>query len=176
MAIYTYRYIYLSSYLSISLSLSASRLRFDLDYQEFRQGKANSNAHDRREVGVCTEGSSLFVQRPQQTLSRNYQGARSHQPPGLLSRLDGSSFLQHYPPLIHHLKSSNFTTQPDITAPGVAILAAVRDSYAFMSGTSMSAPGVSGILALLKSVHPNWSPAALKSAIMTTGRLSQVSR
>ncbi|CAD5181667.1 unnamed protein product [Musa acuminata subsp. malaccensis] len=58
--------------------------------------------------------------------------------------------------------------KPDITAPGVNILAAVRDGYQFMSGTSMACPHVSGIAALLKVVHPDWSPAAIKSALVTT--------
>ncbi|XP_010099424.2 subtilisin-like protease SBT3.9 [Morus notabilis] len=65
--------------------------------------------------------------------------------------------------------------KPDIAAPGVNILSAVSPSdpkansaFAFMSGTSMAAPHVSGIVALLKSLHPDWSPAAIKSAIVTT--------
>ncbi|WP_368859583.1 S8 family serine peptidase, partial [Escherichia coli] len=58
--------------------------------------------------------------------------------------------------------------KPDITAPGANILAAVKDSYAFSDGTSMATPDVSAIVALLKALHPTWSPAASKSAIMTT--------
>lgn len=70
--------------------------------------------------------------------------------------------------------------QPDITAPGVNIIAAYteatsenedkrRTSYSSLSGTSMSCPHVSGVVGLLKTLHPEWSPAAIKSAIMTTG-------
>ncbi|CAH1439867.1 unnamed protein product [Lactuca virosa] len=64
--------------------------------------------------------------------------------------------------------------KPDITAPGVNIIAAfTQDSktdipYNIESGTSMSCPHVSGVVGLLKNVHPDWSPAAIKSAIMTT--------
>ncbi|KAL6842841.1 hypothetical protein ACP4OV_027154 [Aristida adscensionis] len=58
--------------------------------------------------------------------------------------------------------------KPDIAAPGSGILAAKGNSYVFMSGTSMACPHVSAIVTLLKSVHPDWSPAMIKSAIITT--------
>ncbi|KAK4571053.1 hypothetical protein RGQ29_029765 [Quercus rubra] len=63
--------------------------------------------------------------------------------------------------------------KPDVAAPGVHILAAVSPhnpeiAYNFQSGTSMATPHVSGIVALLKSLHPDWSPAAIKSALVTT--------
>ncbi|XBI32255.1 hypothetical protein VPH35_055727 [Triticum aestivum] len=62
--------------------------------------------------------------------------------------------------------------KPDIAAPGVNILAAKKDSYAVLSGTSQAAPHVAGIVALLKVLHLDWSPAALKSAIVTTAHVT----
>ncbi|KAI3453624.1 hypothetical protein Pfo_010287 [Paulownia fortunei] len=68
--------------------------------------------------------------------------------------------------------------KPDIIGPGVNILAAwpnsvenktnTRNTFNVISGTSVSCPHLSGVAALIKSVHPDWSPAAIKSAIMTT--------
>ncbi|XP_004249825.3 subtilisin-like protease [Solanum lycopersicum] len=67
--------------------------------------------------------------------------------------------------------------KPDIIGPGVNILAAWPISiggettsltFNILSGTSMSCPLLAGVAALLKSAHPDWSPAAIKSAIMTT--------
>ncbi|VYS50158.1 unnamed protein product [Arabidopsis thaliana] len=60
--------------------------------------------------------------------------------------------------------------KPDIAAPGSGILAAVPTGggYDFMSGTSMSTPVVSGIVALLRKKRPDWSPAAIRSALVTT--------
>jgi subtilisin family serine protease len=65
--------------------------------------------------------------------------------------------------------------KPDVIAPGQDILAAVappgnagRD-FNLLSGTSMSAPHVAGLAALLQDLHPTWSPMAVKSALMTTG-------
>ncbi|URE34150.1 Peptidase inhibitor I9 [Musa troglodytarum] len=58
--------------------------------------------------------------------------------------------------------------KPDLMAPGVNILAAWTGSFNIISGTSMSCPHVSGLAALLKGAHPDWSPGAIKSALMTT--------
>lgn len=72
--------------------------------------------------------------------------------------------------------------KPDLIAPGLNILAAWpgdvgpagipsdirRTEFNILSGTSMACPHVSGLAALLKAAHPTWSPAAIKSALMTT--------
>jgi len=64
--------------------------------------------------------------------------------------------------------------KPDLIAPGQDILAAVAPpgnngrSFDLYSGTSMSSPHVAGIGALLKQLHPDWSPMAIKSALMTS--------
>ncbi|PPR87802.1 hypothetical protein GOBAR_AA32885 [Gossypium barbadense] len=71
---------------------------------------------------------------------------------------------------------------PDVTAPGVDILAAWSEAvplidteddtrivtYNIVSGTSMSCPHATGAATYVKSFHPTWSPAAIKSALMTT--------
>ncbi|CAN4084957.1 unnamed protein product [Withania somnifera] len=69
--------------------------------------------------------------------------------------------------------------KPDILAPGSLIWAAwapngtdeanyCGEGFALISGTSMAAPHIAGIAALIKQHHPHWSPAAIKSALMTT--------
>jgi subtilisin family serine protease len=64
--------------------------------------------------------------------------------------------------------------KPDIIAPGQDILAAVAPpanaglSYNSYTGTSMSSPHVAGVAALLKNLHPDWSPMMIKSALMTS--------
>jgi len=67
--------------------------------------------------------------------------------------------------------------KPDVTAPGVNILAGHTpepangtqgEYFQYLSGTSMSTPETAGVAALLKEAHPDWSPGALKSALMTS--------
>ncbi|KAI3449829.1 hypothetical protein Pfo_006494 [Paulownia fortunei] len=76
--------------------------------------------------------------------------------------------------------------KPDMIAPGVNIIAAWpqnlgpsalpedsrRVNFTVMSGTSMACPHVSGLAALIRSAHPKWTPAAIKSALMTTANMT----
>jgi subtilisin family serine protease len=70
---------------------------------------------------------------------------------------------------------------PSVTAPGVSIYAAYNDQdfgndvtatgpadFAFLQGTSMSAPHTAGAGAVLKSAHPTWTPDNIRSALMLT--------
>ncbi|KAL3522596.1 hypothetical protein ACH5RR_015430 [Cinchona calisaya] len=75
--------------------------------------------------------------------------------------------------------------KPDITAPGLNVLAAWSEGssptmldmdnrvvkYNILSGTSMACPHIGGSVALLKAIHPTWSSAAIRSALMTTAEL-----
>jgi subtilisin family serine protease len=67
--------------------------------------------------------------------------------------------------------------KPDVTAPGLQILAGntpTPDSgvpgelFQAIAGTSMSSPHVAGLFALIDQAHPDWAPAMAKSALMTT--------
>ncbi|GKA19368.1 retrotransposable element Tf2, partial [Tanacetum coccineum] len=73
--------------------------------------------------------------------------------------------------------------KPDIAAPGLNILAAWTEGnsptkieaadkrkvkYNILSGTSMACPHVSTTVALIKVIHPNWSSATIKSALITS--------
>ncbi|OAY49255.1 subtilisin-like protease SBT4.14 [Manihot esculenta] len=74
--------------------------------------------------------------------------------------------------------------KPDVAAPGIDILASYtplrsltglkgdtqHSKFTLMSGTSMACPHVAGVAAYVKSFNPSWTPAAIKSAILTTAK------
>lgn len=70
--------------------------------------------------------------------------------------------------------------KPDVSAPGSDIFAAdgIADpnppEWGFKSGTSMASPHVAGAAALIKALHPTWTPAEVQSALMSTGTLNMV--
>jgi Subtilase family/PA domain len=70
--------------------------------------------------------------------------------------------------------------KPDVTAPGIQVLAGMTPQptgtvngppgnlYQAIAGTSMSSPHSAGVSALVKAAHPWWTPAMIKSALMTS--------
>jgi minor extracellular serine protease Vpr len=75
----------------------------------------------------------------------------------------------------------DYAIKPDLTSVGVNVLSSVacangascggEGDWAFFSGTSMSAPHVAGSAAVLLQLHPTWTPAQVKSALVNTADL-----
>ena len=77
---------------------------------------------------------------------------------------------------------SAFFLKPDITAPGIQVLGGMTPQpdplvtsngpsgnlFQAIAGTSMSAPHVAGSAVLVRAAHPSWTPAEIKSALMTS--------
>jgi serine protease AprX len=76
-------------------------------------------------------------------------------------------------------------TKPEIVAPGAHIVSTLATGSAFgtlcpqcvvdggymqIGGTSMAAPVVAGVAALIAQVHPDWTPDEIKSTLIETGR------
>ncbi|KAK8635407.1 hypothetical protein V6N13_004144 [Hibiscus sabdariffa] len=136
-----------------------------------------AEAHDSAALGsivqTAYQNSSLVVPLPASAL-------RTDDYESLLSYLNSTK-----QPVAEILKSETIQDSwapPDISAPGVNILAAFspvaspsdigkdrrRVKYNILSGTSMACPHVAAVAAYVKTFHPDWSPSAIKSALITT--------
>jgi minor extracellular serine protease Vpr len=70
----------------------------------------------------------------------------------------------------------DLAVKPDLTSVGVNVLSSIpcsanpcnADAWAFFSGTSMATPHIAGSAAVLLDLHPTWSPAQVKSALVNT--------
>jgi hypothetical protein len=96
----------------------------------------------------------------------------------LFSVADSGNAMDSFSARGPNLTDLNFL-KPDIVAPGVNILAGQTPDVAngirgelfqYLSGTSQSVAHIAGVAALIKEAHPEWSPTAIKSALMTTAR------
>ncbi|HEU4323532.1 MAG TPA: S8 family serine peptidase [Roseiflexaceae bacterium] len=65
--------------------------------------------------------------------------------------------------------------KPDIAAPGSSIFSVLKasgDQGQTLGGTSMAAPHVAGVVAIMRQLHPDWTPAELKALVMNTATKS----
>jgi subtilisin family serine protease len=86
------------------------------------------------------------------------------------TELDGVvtvSSMEQFPAGTQNSRLSGFSNRGlgeiDVAAPGSRILSTIvtANGYGLKSGTSMASPHVAGVLALMKSAHPTWTPAQM---------------
>ena len=97
------------------------------------------------------------------TLTNAYQGAVVYDEPSSVDII--SSFSSRGP------RGTDSMLKPEITAPGGSIFAAAMgtgDKGTSKNGTSMAAPHITGVAALMVDAHPDYTPEEIKAAIMNT--------
>ncbi|KAJ1415404.1 Peptidase S8/S53 domain [Sesbania bispinosa] len=159
----------------------------DVVYQAGAFGLIINNKDNLDDVSFVTYLPSLSLDSKDFDLVKSYTNSTKYPQAEIL---ESEIFEDHNAPKVASFSSRgpnplvSEILKPDISAPGVDILAAFSPEaspsessndkrmmkYNILSGTSMSCPHVAGISAYVKSFHPDWSPAAIKSAIMTTAQ------
>ena len=68
---------------------------------------------------------------------------------------------------------SNYGSEIDISAPGTAVYSTIPGGkYEFLTGTSMAAPNVTGVAALVKSINPDYTQQQVRDTLLGTARHS----
>ncbi|WP_405055817.1 S8 family serine peptidase [Kribbella sp. NBC_01505] len=96
---------------------------------------------------------------------------------GAVDKQDGLAYFSSVGPRV-----GDSAVKPDVTAPGVDIVAAkarnavigdpVGEQYLTLSGTSMATPHTAGAAALLAQEHPSWKAGELKSTLMGSAKVA----
>jgi minor extracellular serine protease Vpr len=67
--------------------------------------------------------------------------------------------------------TTSWKVKPDLVAPGVNIVSTVPGGYQPLQGTSMAAPHVAGVAALILEAHPDWTPKEVKATLLSSADL-----
>ncbi|KAL6622872.1 hypothetical protein ACP70R_032751 [Stipagrostis hirtigluma subsp. patula] len=179
-----------------SEDVSGKVVACELDTSQVKMGQAVKDAGGAGMIMLGKENSghttfaaahvlpASYVNSPDSEVIRQY--IKTSDKPTASIIFNGTSLGTTPAPVVAYFSSRGPSTaspcilKPDIIGPGVNVIAAWPftvgpktdeehgNTFNSVSGTSMSAPHLSGIAAIIKSAHPDWSPAAVKSAIMTT--------
>jgi subtilisin family serine protease len=138
---------------STRVVFDATRIGGSPDIPLFQMSKA-----DTERLRAPAEAGNLNL-----TFSGSLQAAVKDRSPSITDTLSGFSSRGPH--------GSLGVIKPDVAAPGDTIASAAMGTGTApisFSGTSMASPHTAGIAALVKQVHPDWTPEQLKAAIINT--------
>ncbi|ARI76073.1 S8 family serine peptidase [Halobacillus mangrovi] len=72
--------------------------------------------------------------------------------------------------------TTSWEVKPDLVAPGVNIFSTVPGGYQPLQGTSMAAPHVAGVVALMLEAHPDWTPEEVKASLLSSADVMPVQK
>ena len=127
---------------------------------------AGNSAHDLADKSSFKDTTSPDDQPVSGQVSRTLNSGCEDIPAELPGVVTVSS-VQRFPAGTLDFRLSSFSNRGlgviDVAAPGSAILSTIvaGNGYGLKNGTSMASPHVAGVLALMKSVHPTWTPAQM---------------